>query len=99
MERLRDPSHVCALTTSELAELFARAGLADPEITSYRLEFALDVVLGGSFPADGEKDKVTIRQLFNESLSYDSMGLDARWNDDKSRFSYPIALLKSSKEG
>jgi hypothetical protein len=63
------------------------------------LVLTLDVVLGGSFPADGENDKVTIRQLFKESLSYDSMGLNSRLKDDEIRFSYPIALLKSTTEG
>ncbi|MEX2310414.1 MAG: methyltransferase domain-containing protein [Pirellulales bacterium] len=98
MERLRDPSHVCALSASELAKLFSRVGLADPEMTSYRLEFALDVVLAGSFPSNGDNDRETIRQLFKESLSGDSMGLKPRLEDDEIRYSYPIAVLKSTKE-
>ena len=98
MERLRDPSHVCALSASELADLFTRAGLADPELTSYRLEFALDVVLAGSFPSNGDNDKETIRQLFKETLRGDSMGLNPRLEDDEIWYSYPIAVLKSTKE-
>ena len=98
MERLRDPSHVCALSVRELAELFSRAGLAEPEMTSYRLEFALAVVLDGSFPANGEKDKETIRQRFNESLRGDSMGLNPQLKNGEIWYSYPIAVLKSTKE-
>jgi ubiquinone/menaquinone biosynthesis C-methylase UbiE len=97
MERLRDPSHVCALSARELAELFARAGLADPELAFYRLEFALDAVLDGSFPTNGERDKDTIRRLFKESLSGDLMGLNPRSEGDKIWYSYPIAVLKSNK--
>jgi len=99
MERLRDPSHVRALSASELAELFSSAGLADPVMTSYRLEFALEVVLGGSFPSNGEEGKDAIRALFKESLHGDSMGLNPRWKDDEIWYSYPIAVLKSTKEG
>jgi hypothetical protein len=98
MERLRDPSHVCALSANELVELFSRAELAAPEMTSYRIEFALETVLGGSYPANGDHDKDRIRQLFNESLDDDSMGLNPRRKDDEIWYSYPIAVLKSTKE-
>ena len=98
MERLRDPSHVEALSANRLAELFAKAGLAPPETTSYRLEFSLDVVLGGSFPTGGEKDKDTIRQLFRESLDGDLMGLSPRRKGEQLSYSYPIAVLKSVKK-
>jgi ubiquinone/menaquinone biosynthesis C-methylase UbiE len=98
MERLRDPSHVRALSPSELAELFTRAGLADSEMTTYRLEFALNVVLDGSFPANGEDDKRAIRQLFRESLTSNSMGLNPRGMEDEIWYSYPIAVLKSVKK-
>ena len=98
MERLRDPTHVRALSTSELAELFASAGLAHPVMSSYRLEFALEAVLGGSFPTNGETDKNAIRQRFEESFGGDSMGLNPRRQDDEIWYSYPIAVLRSTKE-
>jgi hypothetical protein len=98
MERLRDPSHMCARSEAELAELFARAGLAEPEVTSYRLGFALEAVLGSSFPLNGEADKAVIRQWFNEALHGDSMGLSPQLNNGELWYSYPIAVLKSTKE-
>jgi SAM-dependent methyltransferase len=98
MERLRDPSHVRALSASELADLFSLAGLANPEMTSYRLEFALETVLSGSFPASGDEGKDIIRRLFEESLNNDAMGLNPRRKDDEIWYSYPIAVLKSMKE-
>jgi hypothetical protein len=98
MERVRDPSHVRALSASELAELFSVARLANPKMTSYRLEFALETVLSGSFPANGDDDKDVIRRLFEESLTNDSMGLNPRRKDGEIWYSYPIAVLKSTKE-
>jgi ubiquinone/menaquinone biosynthesis C-methylase UbiE len=98
MERVRDPSHVRAHSADELAELFLTAGLAAPEMTSYRLEFALETVLSGSFPLNGDEDKDLIRQQFEESFSGDSMGLNPRWKGGEIWYSYPIAVLKSIKE-
>jgi hypothetical protein len=98
MERVRDPSHVRAHSADELTELFLTAGLAEPEMTSYRLEFALETVLAGSFPLNGDEDKDRIRRQFEESFSGDLMGLNPRWNGDQIWYSYPIAVLKSIKE-
>jgi SAM-dependent methyltransferase len=95
MERLRDPSHVRALSAHELARLFTGAGLAEPETTSYRLEFDLETVLGGSFPLDGERDKQQIRRLFGESCDNNSMGLNPRWTDGRISYSYPITVLRA----
>jgi ubiquinone/menaquinone biosynthesis C-methylase UbiE len=98
MERLRDPSHVCALSITELSSLFVGAGLIPPVITSYRLEFALEDVLSGSFPANGEADKSAIRRLFEESLSSDSMGLKPCCKDGEIWYSYSIVAIKSHKD-
>jgi ubiquinone/menaquinone biosynthesis C-methylase UbiE len=98
MERVRDPSHVRALAATELADLFTRAGVTAPQLTSYRLEFELESVLAGSFPLDGDADKNWIRQRFNESLENDSMGLNCRLMNDEIRYSYPIVVLRASKE-
>jgi ubiquinone/menaquinone biosynthesis C-methylase UbiE len=98
MERVRDSTHVRAHSADELAELFVTAGLAEPAMTSYRLEFALETVLAGSFPLNGDEDKARIRRQFEESFIGDSMGLNPRWKDDEIWYSYPIAVLKSIKE-
>ncbi|HEY7115175.1 MAG TPA: class I SAM-dependent methyltransferase [Tepidisphaeraceae bacterium] len=98
MERLRDPSHVRARSAIELTKLFARAGLAEPEITSHRIEFPLEAVLDSSFPTNGETDKAAIRRMFEQSLTDDAMGLQPQMNDGQIRYSYPIAVLKSTRE-
>src|SRR5262245_65157586 len=43
IERLRDPSHVRALSLPELASLFSRCGLSQPSITSYELPVELKI--------------------------------------------------------
>src|SRR5207249_1013776 len=49
MERLRDPSHVRSLPVDEHRELYARVGLPEPRVTSYRLEGELEALIGRSF--------------------------------------------------
>jgi ubiquinone/menaquinone biosynthesis C-methylase UbiE len=63
MERLRDPSHVRAMTEAELQELFARAGgLGEPEIARASLELELEAQLARSFPASAA-DADELRRL------------------------------------
>src|SRR5262245_62104016 len=91
MEKLRDPSHVRALPLSEMEELFAGAQLDIIRRAHYQFGATLDGVLDRSFPAAGSKEK--IRQMFEDSLDRDRLGV-APWRDgDQIRFSYPIAIL------
>jgi SAM-dependent methyltransferase len=91
MEKLRDPSHVRALTLAELAGLFADAGLPEPAITRYRLASDLEGLLARSFPDPGDAEK--IRALFRDSLVDDGLGVGARERDGRIHFAYPIAIL------
>ncbi len=96
MERVRDPSHVRALTLAQLRELFAGLGMLEPDVTHHRVEFALGAVLEGSFPK--EKDgKQTVRKMFEESLADDGMALKPERVDGEVRFSYPISILAATR--
>src|SRR6185295_16090756 len=48
MERLRDPSHTCALTLAEMRGLFARADLGTPRETYYDVRAELEGLLATS---------------------------------------------------
>jgi len=91
MERLRDPSHTRALPRLELRGLFTRAGLSAPRETSYEVRADLDRLLATSFPAPG--DIPVIRQMFEDSLADDRLGMKTRRKGDKFLLSYPIAIL------
>lgn len=95
MERLRDPSHVRAFSLEELCRLFTAAGLPVSNCAHYRLEFELNALLSGSFPVEGGEP--VIREMFEESLSTDSMGLKPRLTGGRIRCSYPIAVIVSRK--
>jgi ubiquinone/menaquinone biosynthesis C-methylase UbiE len=95
MEKLRDPSHVRALPLDEMEELFANAQLSVIRRAQYQFEATLDGVLDRSFPAAGDKEK--IRQMFEDSLDHDRLGV-APWRDgDQIRFAYPITILVGTR--
>jgi ubiquinone/menaquinone biosynthesis C-methylase UbiE len=94
-ELLRDPSHVRALTEPEFKVLFAQAGLPEPAITQYRVESDLDDLLSRSFPNPGDADRV--RQMFETSLSTNTLDLNTRRENGHIVFSFPQSVFFSTK--
>ncbi len=97
MEKLRDPSHVRALTLAELRALFCRHGLAVVQEAFYRLEFEVEAVLKGFFSCQGDAE--IVRQMFVDSLADNALGLDSRRENGGIRFAYPIAVLVAERGG
>ena len=93
MERLRDPSHARALSVEELQALFAAAELPIPVIRRDDLRYELESFLARSFPNEGDADRV--RQLFEESIETDHLGVRAFREDGQIRFWYPTAIAAS----
>lgn len=91
MEKLRDPSHVGALTLASLRQCFRDAGLSEPFIAHRKMTVELEAVLNASFPNEGDKERV--REMIVASLDGDSMGTQTHLRGEKVIFSYPIALL------
>ncbi len=95
VERLRDPSHVRALTAKELEGLFPSAALPSPTTTGYRLELELESWLSRSFP--DPKDLDAIRGAFVASLEDDALGLGTRREAGAIRFGYDVAICVSRR--
>lgn len=94
-ERLRDPSHVRAMTEQELRLLFAQAGLPAPKIDHYRLEGELEDLLRRSFPNQGDAER--IRKIFADSLADNALDLNTRRENDRIFFAFPVAILASQR--
>ena len=94
-ERLRDPSHVRALPVHELRGLFEQAGLAAPQVNSYRMEGELEELLARSFPNEGDADR--LRKVFADSLADDALDLNTRRENGKIYYSFPVAVLVAKK--
>src|SRR5207244_2016417 len=80
MERLRDPSHVRSLPVDEHRDLYARVGLSEPRVTSYRLEGEMEALIGRSFPHPGDDEK--IRTIFREALTDDALDIQPRFEEE-----------------
>ena len=91
MEKLRDPSHVRALSLEELTGLFGEASLQNVRRQFYKHEFGLEPVLKGSFPNPGDAER--IRRLFEDDLGLDRLGLGVHRRDGNIHFAYPIVIL------
>jgi len=92
-ERLRDPSHVRAMSAEELQQLFAQAGLPQPRVDFYRIEGELEDLLSRSFPNPGDADR--IRKIFADSIPTNALDLNTRREDGKIYYSFPLAVLVS----
>src|SRR5213593_3983463 len=96
MEKLRDPSHVRALTLAELQALFRAVGLPAPRVTFYQLRSELEGLLERSFPERGDAER--IRWMFIDSLADDGLGLGTRRRGNgEIVFAYPVAVLVAAR--
>ncbi|MFN0089704.1 MAG: class I SAM-dependent methyltransferase [Acidimicrobiales bacterium] len=89
----RDPSHVRNLTRREQRELLAAAGLAPEREGGYRLDADLETLLARSFSPDPD----AVRRAFHDSLGGHRLGVAARVEQGRLRFTYPIAAFSARK--
>jgi SAM-dependent methyltransferase len=88
MERLRDPSHVGALTAEELRDLGREAGLVAVDHDGYRLDVALaDVADPGVLP------ELTALLDADIAAGSDAIGVGARRTGDGIRFHFPVSIM------
>jgi len=93
MERLRDPSHVRALTEAELV-----AQLEGPvELRRTGLALSLDAHLARSFPNQHDGHE-RLREMFEASLADDRLGVGARRREGEVEYAYPVlvALVRAA---
>ena len=96
MERLRDPSHVRALTEAELVELVAQVpDLEDPEVTRTSIALELEAQLARSFPA-GPAQAREVRRMITDSVADDRLGIAARRAGGCIEYAFPVAVLVSN---
>jgi ubiquinone/menaquinone biosynthesis C-methylase UbiE len=93
LERLRDPSHVRALSLSELKALFPAAGLPAPDSAFYELRDEVRNLLARSFPNPG--DEARILDLFAAQAESDTMGIEVRRDGGSLRYAYKVAVLSA----
>jgi ubiquinone/menaquinone biosynthesis C-methylase UbiE len=96
VERLRDPSHVRALSLQELTGLCDGAELKGVRTAFFKLALELEALLAASFPNPGDADR--IRQIFEEDLGSNHLGLGATRIDGAIHFAFPIVILVGERQ-
>jgi ubiquinone/menaquinone biosynthesis C-methylase UbiE len=95
LEKLRDPSHVHALTQPEMAGLIAGSGLVEINTARYKVEGELEQQLKASFPNPGDDE--VIRAMFRADLVSDRLGIDIHRQGNEIRFAIPILVIAGKK--
>jgi ubiquinone/menaquinone biosynthesis C-methylase UbiE len=86
MEKLRDASHLRALTQEELISLLADAGLTNVQSASYRMEWKVEQQLRAS--ATEPEDAHRFRTIIRSDLGKDELGVAARLVGGELHYSY-----------
>jgi ubiquinone/menaquinone biosynthesis C-methylase UbiE len=97
LEIMRDPSHTHALTHEEFAALFQHSGLLDCRQSAYGVDIELEIQLRASFPKPGDEPK--LREMVTNDIGIDSLGINARSEDNKVMYTVPIAVYVGRKLG
>jgi len=95
LEKLRDPSHIRALSLAELQGLFDRAGLGEPRVAFSELRDEVRNLLARSFPNPG--DEAEIVDMFTASAENDSLGIPVRRDGERIEYAYPVAILAARR--
>ena len=96
VERLRDSSHVRALTFSELKNIMEKAGLVNLRLEYHDLEMELGQILQSSLPDPKDIDK--IKQMFKEDLTKNNLGMKSHLKDNRIFFYFPISMIVGNKK-
>jgi ubiquinone/menaquinone biosynthesis C-methylase UbiE len=94
VEKLRDPSHVRALSLEELAGM-CRNRLLHVHTAFFKLDVALEELLASSFPNPGDADR--IRDIFADDIARDRLGVGAHRRDGAIQFAFPIVVHVGQK--
>lgn len=92
MGKLRDPSHVRALSLAELTGLCHHVGLRDVRTGFFKLEVSLEELLARSFPKPGDADRI------RQTLA-DDIGVDASASVPTARTGHPFRVSDCGNRG
>lgn len=95
LEKLRDPSHTRALMLDEFQTLLSQTDLQNVRLAFYKVEIPLEQQLAASFPNPGDIDQ--IRQLIQNDLGVDRLGINAHLRDGDTWYEVPISVIVAEK--
>lgn len=93
MERIRDHSHVAALSIAEFSALFEQAGFKSMETDSYTMKIGLEEQLKASFPTDAE----ALKKMITADVGKNELGVEVTREEEEYYLHYPILILSAVK--
>jgi ubiquinone/menaquinone biosynthesis C-methylase UbiE len=97
MERLRDDSHAHALTGPELSRLFEESGLEDVQYGAYGLDADVEHLLDAS--SHSPENRGQVLEIIEGDIGVDALGINARRENGRLVFTFPIAVFTGRKPG
>ena len=95
MEKLRDESHVHALTEPEFAGMFGLSGLTGLKRSGYGLDTEVESLLNASSHTASDRGKIL--DMINSDIGVNNLGINARRENDRLIFTFPIAVFTGIK--
>jgi len=96
MEKLRDDSHAHALTGPEFSRLFGESGLEDVQYGAYGLDADVEHLLDASSHTPEQRAEVIA--IIEGDIGVDALGINARRENGKLVFTFPIAVFTGRKK-
>lgn len=96
LEKLRDPSHVHALSPVGLLSLGLGEQLSFSSTAAYRLEIPLDAQLNASFPPP--ENVRMIRDIVRQDIGLDRLSVDASERDGEVILRVPVSIIVWTKQ-
>ena len=95
MEKMRDESHVHALTEPEFTDMFVRSGLKDIKRSGYGLDADVESLLDAS--SHSPLDRKRILDMIEADIGVNNIRINARREDGRLFFTFPIAVFAGVK--
>lgn len=97
MEKMRDDSHVHALTEPEFSQMFAESGLTGLKRSRYGLHADAECLLDAS--SHSPQVRKQILDMISSDVGVNDIGINARYENRKLTFTFPIAVFTGVKTG
>lgn len=92
MEKIRDCSHVAALSLTDFAVLFEKAGLKNLKSDSYSMKIGLEEQLKASYPSDSD----TLKNMIIADVGVNDLGINVTKENDGYKLHYPIHIFSAN---
>jgi ubiquinone/menaquinone biosynthesis C-methylase UbiE len=90
MEKLRDSSHVAALTAEKFDVLFQNQKLKECSKFYYEMAIELETQINASYLSDGEKEE--LKSMVIQDIGINNLGVNVNSIDGKYYLHYPICV-------